>query len=313
LGSEQLNPAIYFPGNSDGNGNCFSQGLTFRTTPNTVCSTTGNTNPRRILQLIDFQNTGQYISNLVQVQSGGTASYNGMLLEVRKRAAKGITVSANYTWSHCIGPFQGNEAGDTGANPAIPNPYVGDRDRGRGNCLTDQRQLINLTSVLEMPRFSNDILRKVASGWKLAPLYRHRTGTYMNIVAGANNDFARNGSNINSQPAQYVGGDPIADHSGGPLTFYLNRAAYTTPALGTLGNAGTRTVIGPSQWDFDMALSREFRFLEKQSIQFRWEAYNVTNSFRPVNPNADITNALFGQIRASRSPRIMQFALKYMF
>jgi len=249
----------------------------------------------------------------VQVQSGGTASYNGMLLEVRKRAAKGITVSANYTWSHCIGPFQGNEAGDTGANPAIPNPYVGDRDRGRGNCLTDQRQLINLTSVLEMPRFSNDILRKIASGWKLAPLYRHRTGTYMNIVAGANNDFARNGSNINSQPAQYVGGDPIADHSGGPLTFYLNRAAYTTPALGTLGNAGTRTVIGPSQWDFDMALSREFRFLEKQSIQFRWEAYNVTNSFRPVNPNSDITNALFGQIRASRSPRIMQFALKYMF
>jgi hypothetical protein len=32
-----------------------------------------------------------------------------------------------------------------------------------------------------------------------------------------------------------------------------------------------------------------------------------------MNPNADITNALFGQIRASRAPRIMQFALKYVF
>jgi hypothetical protein len=190
---------------------------------------------------------------------------------------------------------------------------VGNRDLGRGNCLTDQRQLINLTGVLEMPQFTNTTLRYIASGWKLAPLYRHRTGTYMSIVAGANNDFARNGSNINAQPAQYVGGNPVADNSGRPNTYWLNKAAYVTPALGTLGNAGTRTVAGPSQWDFDMALSRNFRLKETQRLEFRWEAYNVTNSFRPVNPNADVTNALFGQIRASRPPRVMQFALKYMF
>ena len=135
----------------------------------------------------------------------------------------------------------------------------------------------------------------------------------MSIAAGANNDFARNGTNINSQPAQYLGGDPIADHSGAPLSFWLNKAAFTTPAVGTFGSAGTRTVVGPSQWDFDMALSRDFRFRERQQFQFRWEAYNVTNSFRPLNPISDVTNALFGQIRTSRPPRIMQFALKYMF
>jgi len=314
LGSEQFNPAIYFPGAADANGNCIAPGYTFRTTAGATCSTTANTNSRRILQLIDFQNTGQYVANLVQVQSGGTASYNGMLLELRKRAAKGVTLGVNYTWSHCIGPFQGNEAGDTGANPAIPNPYVGDRNRGRGNCLTDQREIFNLTAVLESPRFSNTTLRHIASGWKLAPLYRHRTGTYMSIVAGANNDFARNGSNINSQPAQYVGGNPIADDSGRPGTFWLNKSAFVTPALGTLGNAGTRTIAGPSQWDFDMALSRNFRVKETQRVEFRWEAYNVTNSFRAVSPSADITNtALFGQIRASRAPRVMQFALKYAF
>jgi hypothetical protein len=27
LGSEQLNPGIYFPGNADANGNCFAQGF----------------------------------------------------------------------------------------------------------------------------------------------------------------------------------------------------------------------------------------------------------------------------------------------
>src|SRR6185436_19884796 len=103
LGSEQLNPAIYFPGVADASGNCVTQNLTFKAAAGTTCSTTANTNPRRILQIIDPQN-GPYLSNLVQVQSGGNASYNGMLLELRKQAAKGITLNANYTWSHCIGP-----------------------------------------------------------------------------------------------------------------------------------------------------------------------------------------------------------------
>src|SRR6185503_7855970 len=114
---------------------------------------------------------------------------------------------------------------------------------------------------------------------------------------------ARNGTNINAQPAVYLGGDPIGDDSGRPFSFWLNKAAYTTPAVGTFGNAGTRTVAGPSQWDFDMSLTRDFKFKETQRVQFRWEAYNVTNSFRPTNPNSDITNALFGQLRTSRAPR----------
>jgi hypothetical protein len=313
LGSEQLNPGIYFPGNADANGNCFAQGLTFRTTAGAVCSTTTNTNARRRLSVIDNTRTGQFVQNLVEIQSGGNSSYNGLLLEVRKRATRGVTVSGNYTWSHCIGPYQGNEGGDTGANPAIPNPYVGNRDAGRGNCLSDIRHGLNLTSVLETPRFETTALRYLASGWRLSTIYRVRTGSYMSIQTGSNLDLARNGTNINSQPAQYLGGDPIGDDSGRPGTFWINRAAYAQPALGTIGNAGTRTVAGPNQWDLDVAVTRAFRLTEAQRLEFRWEAYNVTNSFRSQNPSNDVTNQLFGQIRQARDPRIMQFALKYIF
>ncbi len=330
LGSEQLNPAIYFPGVADAGGNCVAQGPTFRTTPGAVCSTTGNTNQRRRLSLIDAQQTGQFVGNLAEIQSGGNANYNGLLLEVRKRAARGVTVTGNHTWSHCIGPFQGNEAGDTGANPAIPNVYPGDRDRGRGNCLGDRRHVTNFTSVVEMPRFQNTTLRYLASGWQLSTIYRHTTGAYFNIVAGNNNDFARNGTNINNQPAVYLGGDTIGDHSGRPNTFWFGKACpapapitpdcvFTTPALGTLGNSGTRSVVGPGHWDWNMGLSRGFRFKESQRIDFRWEVFNVPNSFRPLPTSgsapliADVTNRLFGQLRASDSPRIMQFALKYGF
>jgi hypothetical protein len=239
-----------------------------------------------------------------------------MLLEMRKRASKGVTLTANYTLAHCIAVFQSNEAGDTGANPAIPNPYVGNRNAGRGNCLSDRRQVFNFTPVLATPNFQQRALHYVASGWQLATIYRFQTGEFLNIVAASNSDFARNGTNLASQPAQYIGGDPIGDHSGRPYTFWLNKDAYTNPALGTLGNAGTRTVAAPNHFDFNVALSRVFRIRERQTVEFRWEVYNVTNSFRPaLTPliNADRTNLQFGQIRNSDDPRIMQFALKYLF
>jgi len=72
-------------------------------------------------------------------------------------------------------------------------------------------------------------------------------------------------------------------------------------------------IKAPGTWQFDAALSRIFRFRETQSLEFRAEAYNVTNSFRPGNPGTAINSNTFGQIRTSLSPRITQFALKYMF
>ena len=334
LGSEQLNPAIYVPGSADANGNCFYQSYSFKPAPNTnnVCSSPGNTNQRRILSNIDLQNTGQYVGNLVQIQSGGKSSYNGMLLEVRKRAGKGVTLAGNYTWGHCIAPFQSNEAGDTGANPSIPNPYLGNRDGGRGNCLSDRRQLFNFTPVLEMPNFQKPLLRHIASGWRLSTIYSYRSGEFVNVTAAGGNDFARNGTNAGNQLAQYAGGDRVGDHSGRPNTFWFGKACvppspvtpdcvFTTPALGSLGNSGTRTVAAPGHFDFNMALVRTFRLKESQRFEFRWEVYNVPNSFRPIlaapggtpSVSTEITNPLFGQLRVSDDPRIMQFALKYLF
>jgi len=42
-------------------------------------------------------------------------------------------------------------------------------------------------------------------------------------------------------------------------------------------------------------------------------AFNLTNSFRAMDPANGLNNNLFGQIRTARDPRILQFALKYVF
>jgi hypothetical protein len=62
-----------------------------------------------------------------------------------------------------------------------------------------------------------------------------------------------------------------------------------------------------------MALSRIFRLRENQRLEFRAEAFNVTNSLRKGNPEADLNANTFGQINSALDARIMQFALKYVF
>src|SRR5262249_48877194 len=101
-GSSELNPAIYFPGNANPSGQCFAQGYVLATTPNAVCSTTANTNNRRIATLLNPVEGPKY-ANIGAWDDGGTRSYNALLLSTQKRLSKGFSTSANYTWSHCIG------------------------------------------------------------------------------------------------------------------------------------------------------------------------------------------------------------------
>ena len=103
------------------------------------------------------------------------------------------------------------------------------------------------------------------------------------------------------------------DTSGRPGTQYLNPAAFAIPALGTLGNAGRVILKLPTSWQFDLGLARVFRFRETQSLEFRAEAFNMTNSFRPGTIDVFLRSANFGRIRNALEPRILQFALKYAF
>jgi hypothetical protein len=307
-----LNVATYFPGNADANGNCFADGYTFRTNPGAVCSTTGNTDNRRRLSLIDFQQTGQYVGPLAEYQSVGNANYHGLLLNLRKRAARGVTLNTNYTWSHCISSEQDTLNGSLYA-PQNTYTYADDRERGRSNCTQDRRHNLNLTGVFATPEFANNTLRYLASGWRLSTIYRYTTGSMMTITAGNGLDLARNGTNANAQTANQIDPNPYSDRSGEPRSQWFNTAAFQRPAVGTFGNLGMRNLVGPANWQFDAALTRTFRIAETQDLEFRAEAYNVTNSFRPTNPNTQHSNAQFGILNGSRDTRILQFAVKYAF
>jgi len=278
----------------------------------TTCSTTSNTDQRRLLTIENPQQ-GQLIGALNVNEDAGTAQYNAMLLSIQRRATRGLNVGGNYTWSRCIG--DSFSAGGPGAGGYLDR---NNRRFDRGNCNSDRRQLFNLTAVADSPQFANPTLRKLGTGWRLSGIYRVSTGAYLTITSGL--DRALNGDAGPQRPNQVLA-NPYGD---GSLKNYLNPKAFAQPALGTLGNIGTRNVIGPSYWQFDTALSRVFQVRENQKMEFRAEAFNVTNSLRKGNPGATsaapfistsvpLNSNTFGQINTSGDARVLQFALKYVF
>jgi hypothetical protein len=326
-----LNMALFVPGVGDAAGNCFLNGKAthFKVTPGAVCSTVANTPDRRALSFVNPAYSTE-IGRLGIIVNGGTQQYSGMLVSVQRRPSRGINLNGNYTWSHCIGDYAGrsNSGYGTSADHTYQDPN--DRRRDRGNCESDQRHSFNFTGVAETPQFANRTLNLIGSGWKVSGIYRASTGG--NIVASnasagirtvtlgsasaGNNSVSgvdRCLCDISNQRPDLVLTNIYLDKSGRPGTQYLNPAAFAQPALGTLGNLGRTNITVPSNWQFDMALSRGFKFRETQSIEFRAEAYNVLNSFRPGVIETNLNSANFGKIRVALEPRIMQFALKYLF
>src|SRR5262249_56851206 len=108
-------------------------------------------------------------------------------------------------------------------SPAATYIRVGDRERGRTNCGSDRRHVVNLSAVAESPQFANRTLRIVGSGWRLAPIYRISTGQWLSITAGGGLDSAPHGTAVADQPAATILPDSYKDKSGGPETVCPNK------------------------------------------------------------------------------------------
>jgi hypothetical protein len=296
LSSIEGNPAVYLPGSS-----CAINGTNY-----SPCSSVSNTTQRRQLNLANPAQ-GKYFGSIVTENATGTMSYNGLFLTAQRRVSRGLTVQANYTWSHCI---------NTGTQQLISVPVIAgihpvlSRAGLRGNCSIlepDRRHNFNLSTVYAMPEYSNHTLRLLASGWQISGIVRVLSGDHFSLAAGVDQALTA----TDDERPQQVLSSVYAPHKS--IQQWLNPAAFAQPTLGTYGNMSPGTIVGPGFFGIDMNLTRKFRVLEKQALEVRGEAFNVLNHVNPLDPVTNFSSSTFGQIQVASDPRILQLALKYVF
>jgi Carboxypeptidase regulatory-like domain len=282
-----------------------------------VCSGTSNLQARRVLSLINPAQ-GALVGNMDTWDASGFSHYNGLLSSIQKRVSKGVTVNANWTWSHCISVQQGY---DSKSDVTSTNPYNPLFDRG--NCDADRRHITNITAVYQLPRvdFGNKIVKQAISDWQISGIYQFRSGQPLTVRNGT--DRALTG--VNQQRADVILPDSVYTGNSGPNAIYLNPKAFQPAPLGQLGNLGWNNLVSPTYWTLNLALSRRFAITERQGIELRADAFNVTNSFVSSITGAGIATsaavpvfmnlnaAQFGLNNAAQPTRKIQFALKYSF
>jgi hypothetical protein len=79
---------------------------------------------------------------------------------------------------------------------------------------------------------------------------------------------------------------------------------------GQFGNEGRNSVNGPAYGSLDASLDKNFTITEKSKLQFRAEAFNLTNHTNLIPPVFDMNSPAFGQITEAQAPRVLQFAIK---
>jgi hypothetical protein len=274
---QQLNPSVYIPGSS----------------------TTANTAARRRLTLAN-PSQGPLYAGVTQTDDGGTGNYNALLLSLQRRG-KSVNVHANYTWSHCISDLWGPFEIDSSAYLVSNN-----RRLDRSDCdISDRRHIVNVTTVYSTP-FTNGWIGKLFGAWQISGLLRSSSGQVLDLSSGADTGFIGRAG----RPDQVLGDPYPAEKS---RAHWLNPAAFAKPATGSVGNMSRGTPRGPGNINIDMALARTFRVRERQTFQFRAEAFNMPNLTNLLLPTTSLNSNLFGRITTASDPRILQFAVKYVF
>jgi len=263
----------------------------------------------------------------------GTSNYNSLQVTVRKQFSHGFTMQAAYTWSKDLTDLYDSVANSNNASNLSQQwgPAVFSRP---------QRFVVNYTYDLPFGTH-NGILGKVTEGWNISGVTLVQDGTPITIAdssAGTIYGTAGSADQAGFARAQIAPGMTYANiptpggveqrlggNSGGPG--YFNANAFTSaPVIGDgtgYGDSGSGIILGPGQFNWDMSLLKNTHITERQNIQFRAEFFNIFNHPQFTNPNAgqgaifslpDRASGSFGQITStSVNPRVIQFALKYIF
>jgi hypothetical protein len=164
-----------------------------------------------------------------------------------------------------------------------------------GRSLFDSRHRFagSVTYAVPFARNLTGLSHTLLDGWQFNALFAANSSTPFTVYDSANVSLQAPHPGVSGmfgdRPFQRL--DPVAN-------------------AGQFGNEGRNSVDGPAYGSLDASLDKSFAIGEQTKIQFRAEAFNVTNHVNLIPPVFDINSPAFGQITEAQAPRVLQFALK---
>ena len=265
-------------------------------------------------------------SDIDVASMSGNSSYNALQVTLQRRVTKGLSATANYTYSKSMDTLPLGTL-DTTPSSGPGNPYaipIYDPDYKRldiGPSDFDRKHVFSGFYMWTFPRVNGGFaaLRAVLNDWRTTGILQAQTGQPVTITAGS--DISSTG--LLEDRAQWNGKSPYGagacTTSKVPCKNYLNPADFSLPAAGTFGNVTKGAFRGPGYFDWDAGLFRNFPFEGAFSLEFRAEYFNVINRNNLNNPISAVGSAGFGAISSSAatespiSPRVAQFSAKLFF
>ena len=245
-----------------------------------------------------------------------------LLLNVRRRFSKGLLVNISFTG--------GKKISDSTIVPVDFGPIEQTNENGFQNGLYDRRRekAVDPTDVsrrgvisviYELPfgpnknwNPSNALARKFAGGWQLNAIVVSQNGIPL-TVRGANN-----------QQADRPNSTGVSSRVDNPTALrWFDTSQFINPPNFTFGNVG-RTIPDvrhPGAFNIDFSMIKDTQITERFKLQFRAEAFNLTNQVNlglvndnfGAGPDGRNSSATFGTISSARDARIGQLALKLYF
>ena len=268
--------------------------------------------PRRPVPLID--------TGINLFKSDGGSKYNSLQSRLEKRFTHGFSLLVTYTYSHAQDNASNANLGSQN-NDAFR--WFKDPQLEKGNASFDVRHRFTASYIYELPfgrgksmlGSAHGAEQQIVGGWQVAGITSVSSGNWFTPIDS-------NGSFANSDGLQMP--DVVANPNGRhcqPGTFF-NTCAFVDPPLGSFGDAGRNSVLGPGYQVWDFSVFKMFQVRERTHLEFRTEFFNIPNhtnfllskSGPQESNNSTVLGASqYGFLTAARPPRQIQFALKLSF
>ena len=188
------------------------------------------------------------------------------------------------------------------------NYFIHNRELGRGPTSFDRKHVFFFTEVWDLPigrnkRFLKDTPRGLdyaVGGWQLNSTTSWQSGLpFTPSVSGAN-------CSVNSGPCRpdLIGDPSVSDQDRNH--WFQGGIGQGTPwakaAAGQFGNAKRGSLRGPSFFQTDLSIFKNFRLAENVKFEFRAEVFNVFNHVNLGLPTSEVDNPNAGKITGLQFP-----------